>query len=397
MGWFEVVQGGWLATVQDPGRFGWGHVGLAEAGWSDAWAAGWANRLLGNPADAAVIEVTGGGLAIHMGTDGILSLTGADLGASVDGQPWTPGCARYLARGMRVTFSGGDRGWRAYVGVPGGVAVPAVWGSRATDLTAGIGGMHGRALKPGDRIRWTGTASNETVAPVPTWQPWHRLRCLPGAGLWELPEDVGLLLTHTTWRVSPTSNRTGVRLQGPPLPAGPGDGWSRGMSLGSIQIPPGGEPIILMQDRGTIGGYPVAAHVIQADLPRVAQLRPGDWLSFRWIDEAGARARLGVWRRLMDRPLRTAGRAPRWRTTALPAPWPGVLVWACHDGAMVHAGDAVGAVEVSGEREWIRAPHAGRVLHHARDGRVVAAGQWVGELTALEDGLEGDDDRGHQL
>jgi len=170
------------------------------------------------------------------------------------------------------------------------------------------------------------------------------------------------------------------------------------MSLGSIQIPPGGQPIILMQDRGTIGGYPVAAHVIRADIPRVAQLRPGDWLSLRWIDEVGAWSRLAAWRRLMERPLRTAGAAPpQWRTAVVAAPWAGPLTWACQDGDMVDAGDPVCAIDVFGIREDIRAPFSGRVIHHARAGSLVTAGQWVAELTVLVDEQEGGNDCGHQL
>jgi biotin-dependent carboxylase-like uncharacterized protein len=381
MGSLEIVRPGLLTTIQDPGRYGLGHLGIVEAGWVDPWAAPWANRLLGNPDKAAVLEITGGGFLARLETPTILALTGADLGATVDGEPFLPGTARRFPAGAMLAIPGSLSGWRAYVAVPGGIDVPVVLGSRATDLVAGIGGLEGRALLPGDRVRWTGGGGDPTGAPVPTWLPGHRVRCLPGPEFDRLSGDLAGLFTHAVWRVSAKLNRTGLRLEGPPLKgSGVVPMVSRGMSLGSIQIPSGGEPVLLLQDRGTLGGYPVLATVIQADWPRMAQWRPGDYVAFRWVDDITAEQARVAQRQMRELPCQSEAPPPPVTASPVPAPWPGVITWGVEDGAWVGQGETVGWLDVGSIRERLRAPGDGHCIWLVRSGTAVAAGAWAAEV-----------------
>lgn len=302
----DVLASGPLLTVQDLGRAFARRYGVPTGGAMDRFALVAANRLAGNPPGAAALEVTAGGAELAFAAPLLIAVTGADLGAYCNDRPLPLWIAVRVWRGERIRFVGRSGSWgaRAYLAVAGGIAVPSVLGSRATDLAGAFGGLEGRALRSGDRLA-TGPAllvdpgSGRYWPPAlrPPYSPVPTLRLVPGphsSGF--APETLGLLTMHT-WRVGPTSNRMGYRLEGPPLMAlSPFDLPSFGVVPGAVQVPPDGAPILLMADAQTTGGYPVIGTVIGPDLPLAAQLLPGDALrlAFITLDEALAARRAFV-------------------------------------------------------------------------------------------------------
>jgi antagonist of KipI len=286
---FTVIRPGLLTTVQDAGRWGHQSLGVPVAGALDARARRNANAAVGNDADAAVLEVTLAGLELRAELPLTIAVAGANLGANLDGARVPLEVPVACRAGAHLRFTERRAGARACVAVAGGVDVPAVLGSRATDLGAGFGGFMGRALRAGDRLaigtspvsRLPATrASREIPASPPPSVA--RLRVLPGPhGEWF---DTSALsaLEETTFTVSPQSNRVGYRLAGDRRLVRRIDDEmiSDATVVGGIQVPPDGQPILLMADRQVTGGYPMLATVITADLPQAAQLAPGDRVTF---------------------------------------------------------------------------------------------------------------------
>jgi biotin-dependent carboxylase-like uncharacterized protein len=284
----EILDPGALTSVQDAlGRPSWRHLGVPAGGAADAWSARLANRLVGNPDEAPVLEITLIGPTIRLEKETVVALVGR-FDATVDNVPLPPDSARPARPGSILRIATGTDA-RGYLAFAGGVAVEGVLGSAATDLRTGFGGFEGRALRTGDRLRlgaasqprpmrWTGQA---TSGPV---------RILPGPHA-RLIADA---LVGPIWRVSALADRTGARLDGPKLSPAVGlDVPSMGLPAGAIQVPPDGRPIVMLADRPVTGGYPVPAVVIGADVGRVARLRTGDELRFASVtpDEA-----LDAWR-----------------------------------------------------------------------------------------------------
>jgi len=301
MGRLRVLSPGLLTSVQDLGRPSTEHLGIMVGGAADDFACHWANRLLQNPADAAVLEVTLMGPTLEVEEEGSLSLTGADLGATVDGEAWPPGTVRHLKASSVVRFDRPRFGSRAYIGFRGGLEVPVVLGSRSTDLLAGFGGLEGRALRKGDLLSFSGGRARRLRSPTPTCLARQVLRILPGVRLERFEPSVLAAFVREDFTVSPNSDRVGLRLEGRHLGVPPqADAISEAMAIGSVEIPPDGGPLILMKSRGTIGGYATLAHVIQADLPTLAQLAPGDAVRFILVTPATALEALRHLRDLRD-------------------------------------------------------------------------------------------------
>ncbi len=280
----EILDGGFLTTVQDSGRIGHRRLGVTPAGPMDAPAHRAANALVGNAVGAATLECTMAGPTLRFLSPTTLAVTGADLGATLwrsDLGDWeVPRGRPVLARaGNVLTFSGRRTGCRAYLAFAGGIDVPLVLGSRSTDLLSGFGGHAGRSLRAGDVLGLGGT----TAAPI--------------AGAWahtgtDSPATVRVVLgpqddhfeteslerfLSSDYAVTSLSDRVGCRLEGAPLRhAGPPEIVTDGMVCGSIEVPPEGQPIVMMADAPTTGGYPKVATVVAADLPRLAQLVPGE-------------------------------------------------------------------------------------------------------------------------
>jgi biotin-dependent carboxylase-like uncharacterized protein len=281
----EVLEPGLLTSVQTPsGRIGWRHLGVPVGGAADAWSARLANRLVGNPDDAAALEITLIGPVLRLSAPASLALTGSRFAATLDGLPVPPFTAMRARAGSTLRVGEGD-GARAYLAFGGGMAVPELLGSAATDLRSGFGGHDGRALRAGDRLgvghagagvggRWTGhlPAGPIRITPGP-----HQDRVAPDA------------LTGAPWTVGAAADRSGVRLDGGPLATTDPEVATMGLPPGAIQVPPDGRPIVMLADRPVTGGYPVPACVIRADVGRVAQLRTGDRVEFMFVSPGDAR------------------------------------------------------------------------------------------------------------
>ena len=280
----EVLEPGILTSVQDAiGRRQWRHLGVPAGGAADAWSARLANRLVGNPDDAALLEITLIGPTLRVLEASAAALVGA-LNATVDGMPWATGAARELRAGSIVRVGDGQDA-RGYVAFGGGIVVEAVLGSSSTDLRAGFGGLDGRALRAGDRLQ-TGPSSSRELWRWTGTPPSGPIRIVPGPHADRLPPEQ---LINAPWQIALQSDRTGARLEGLPLAAAGGEVASFGLPAGAIQLPPDGMPIIALADRPVTGGYPVPAVVIGADVGRVARLRPGDELRFASVSLEEAR------------------------------------------------------------------------------------------------------------
>jgi antagonist of KipI len=304
----EVVEPGFLTTVQDAGRTEWTHVGVPIGGACDRGSLAVANLLAGNPPGAAALEMTLVGGAFRATASLRIGLAGADLGGHVreTGRPLVPGRSHLVAAGSTIAFPGvadADAGARAYLALPGGIDVPDLLGSRSTALAAGFGGLEGRALRTGDVIAAASDVPRASGPHNPAkaprgGQPWSEsiwpaddvdsdpdepIRIIGGP--WKGTDD----LVGRPWRVAAGSDRVGLRLEGPPIRVHDRvDLPSFGVIPGSIQVPPDGTPIVLLADAQTTGGYPVVALAIAADMPRLAQLRPGAEVRFAEVTIATA-------------------------------------------------------------------------------------------------------------
>jgi biotin-dependent carboxylase-like uncharacterized protein len=298
----EVIEPGALSTIQDGGRLGYLDQGVPRSGAVDAWSLAVANVMLGNQADAPALEMTLLGPVLAVRRTGIVALAGADLGAEVaeEGRELPPGGSYLLRAGTTLRFGSARSGVRAYLALPGGIAVDAVLGSASTCLAGAFGGLGGRALRSGDVLapsRAVGAGGAGRRWPAGGFDP---LDDAPVAVV-PVPDADGVhgralaQLLGTAWSVSPRSDRTGVRLDGPALPPDPRAGAliSRGVVPGAIQVPPDGRPIVLLADGPTVGGYPVPAVVSGADLARLAQRPTGAEVRFVAISLEEAQ---GAWR-----------------------------------------------------------------------------------------------------
>lgn len=289
----EVVEAGLLTSVQDAvGRPAARRFGVPAGGALDSFSARLANRLVGNPDAAALLEATLHGPTLRFDRSTLIAISGADLGATLDGRPLQPGTAR---RGTDLRFGEPHFGARAYLAVAGGVAVPVVLGSRSTDLRSGFGGFEGRALRTGDVLQHgaaMGTGGRLILTP-----PTGVIRVLPGPHGTDEALDQ---LCGNAWTVSVRADRMGYRLDGEPLAfSGPAEVPSMGLPLGAVQRPPDGRPIVMLADRPVTGGYPVIACVIRADVGHVAQLLPGEPARFVLTTVDVAREALRAQERLL--------------------------------------------------------------------------------------------------
>lgn len=294
--YLEIVEASVSTTVQDLGRPGLEALGVPAGGPADPEGFFWANRLAANPPQAAALEATLTGLAVRLTVGTWVATTGA-WHVSVDGQPRPPWAGFWLPAGALLRlrdFSGA----RAYLAVAGGIAVEPVLGSRSTNLLSGFGGGTGRALEAGDRLPFCAVPPPE--APGRVWR--HpdpprlpaviTLRLIWGPRHYRFADTAFARLLSSEYRVSPHSDRVGIRLEGPALPAVPDHGRqpSEAMPVGGLQVPPDGRPILLMPDRGTTGGYPLLACVASMDFARLGQLRPGHRVRFTAVPLALAQA-----------------------------------------------------------------------------------------------------------
>jgi antagonist of KipI len=291
----EVLRPGLLTTVQDRGRFGFQKFGVPVSGGVDETALRIANVLVGNPQGAAALEMTALGPQLRFLADAVVALTGAEVEGDLDGRPAPWYGAFQVRAGQVLDVRACSRGLRAYLAIAGGIDVPVLLGSRSTCLAAKFGGLQGRALMVGDVLAgWSPSSLGEAGRVVPdAWRPRHggpvALRVVMGPQDDAFTEAGRRTFLESTYRVSPHADRMGYRLDGPVIAhRGSADIISDWVPLGGVQVPGDGKPIILLADRQTTGGYPKIATVIKPDTGVVAQLRPGDGLTFRAVSVAEA-------------------------------------------------------------------------------------------------------------
>jgi antagonist of KipI len=293
-----VVRAGFLTSVQDLGRLGFRQFGVSFGGALDSHALRVANLLVGNDESAAGVEVTLGGLRLRFVDDRIVAWCGGEFDVRVGSTSLAAGHAVLLRANEELAVSQPKIGCRAWLAISGGINVPAVLGSRSTDLRANFGGFDGRALRDGDEIALEENSKRAQSLVdllreqrISSWSPPHDwssparhepiLRVMRGSD-WNRFNDVTIQrFTNHGFTVSQDSDRMGVRLEGIELKRNHDiDLISEAVVPGTIQVPPGGKPIVLLGDCQTIGGYPKIAHVISVDLPIAAQLRVGDRVRF---------------------------------------------------------------------------------------------------------------------
>lgn len=289
---FEVLQSGPLTTIQDLGRHGYRQYGVSSGGVMDTAACLRANALVGNEPDAAVLEMTFSGVALKVLKPCLVACCGATVPLCINGRAAAQNRSYWLHAGDELTMGAFESGLRSYLAVRGGFAGDRVMGSLSTDLKGGFGGLSGRKLSTGDLLfrddqcQGTLEAGREQRVKTPTNDvagiPAIRILRGPQAHLFT-QEDLDAL-TAQPYQVTPECDRMGMRLSGATLsPIGGGDILSDGILPGAVQVPGHGQPIVMLADCQTTGGYAKIAQVITADLSKLAQLRPGESFSFEWV------------------------------------------------------------------------------------------------------------------
>ncbi|MGJ7508300.1 biotin-dependent carboxyltransferase family protein [Variovorax sp. GT1P44] len=301
-----VLRPGMMASVQDAGRYGHRQLGICPGGALDTLALALANRLVGNADGAAGLELTMGACELRFEADTRIAFAGDDFDARLDGVPLWPCWSVPVRAGQTLKLGRANRsktkvGLRTWLAIAGGIDVPVILGSRSTDLKAGFGGHAGRALKAGDSLMLGPSMLSTTQLSrgpfglrMPEWRfhPSDRaivLRVMPGPEFEQFTVASRELLWREPWRITPRSNRMGSRLEGPELKRRRSvDMLSSAVIPGTIQVPPSGQPIILMGDAQTTGGYPRIGVVIRADLWKLAQAPLNGLLRLEQVDAAAA-------------------------------------------------------------------------------------------------------------
>ncbi|MFP6850683.1 MAG: biotin-dependent carboxyltransferase family protein [Pseudomonas sp.] len=272
--------------LQDAGRYGVRHLGVTQSGALDWVALRWANWLLGNAPGAAVLEITLGNLELQCEQDTTLALSGADLGARLNDEPLQPWRSFQVRSGQRLSFAQPRNGARAYLSAPGGFIAAQVLGSCASNLREGLGGLQGTggAINKGDQLTWSGSVSSLREVPaiqIPRYEPKPQLDLVMGAQIADFSGQSLFDAFNNDWTLDTRADRMGIRLLGPVLQCRRSTMVSEGIPLGAVQVPPDGQPIILLNDRQTIGGYPRLGALTPLAVARLAQCLPGETLRLR--------------------------------------------------------------------------------------------------------------------
>lgn len=298
----EVIESGFLTTVQDAGRLGWARFGVPPSGPMDPFAFRVANILVGNPADAAGLEITLAGPVLHAACECLITVCGAEFEVWVGGLAVPTWHTVYVRAGHEIRFGERRSGARAYLAVAGGIALPLLLNSRATYLLGNLGGVQGWALQVGDQLP-LGPAGNDLAIRAgkawprsarPPYSPNPMLRVVMGPQDDHFTSEGLEIFLESDYEVTRSSDRMGYRLRGPLIAhRDKVEIVSDGVVTGSVQVPGDGQPIVMMADHQTTGGYPKIATVIRADLPLLAQCLPGDRVRFRTVSVAEAQS---AWR-----------------------------------------------------------------------------------------------------
>lgn len=300
----KIIKSGLQTTVQDLGRYGFQKYGVIASGVMDPYAHRIANLLAGNEEHAAALEITLVGPAIEFHAEAFIALCGGDLSPKINGTE--VGMWRTIAvqKGDTLTFGAPRTGCRTYLAVSGGLAVPTVMNSKSTYIRAGIGGFQGRALQAGDEVELTPLSPERAEAlchvkneeidwliPPLRYSTNPIIRMMKGRQFHLFNSDSKKQIFTDSFSVSPHSDRMGYRLEGTGLfLEEPSELISEAVAFGSIQVPSDGNPIVLLADRQTTGGYPKIGQVISVDLPLISQLKPGEQLRFQEVSLKEAQA-----------------------------------------------------------------------------------------------------------
>ena len=304
MAGFKVIQPGIFSLLQDAGRYGWHGIGLTTGGPMDRQAFRWANRLCGNNesgnnesgnndsgnhTNSTAIEVTVGGLVLEAKSHSSIAVTGAEIPLTINRQPAALWQTHQVKPGDRIELGYATQGSRGYLAVAGGFQAEAIFDSQATVPREALGGLHreGQPLKTGDNLPCPAPDQQLPLLRVP-----EKLRPANGSALLRVilgyqqhafTEIQKQLFFSSEYKATDSSDRMGYRLSGAQISPSIGGILSEGICLGAIQVPADGQPIILLRDRQTIGGYPKLGSVLSLDLDRLAQLMPGDTMRFEPI------------------------------------------------------------------------------------------------------------------
>ncbi|MDB1126294.1 5-oxoprolinase subunit C family protein [Vibrio algarum] len=287
MGYLKVIKPGQLSLIQDFGRYGIAPLGVTQGGPLDEYAYCWANHLLGNRPNCSTIEITLGQAEFQFTQNCMLAICGGDLQAKLDDTPIRNWTSFYVRRGQVLKFGLPINGLRAYLAVEGGFDIETHLGSTSTVIREQLGGLNqdGTALIQNDKIKYTKSSTKLkskqlTFRFTPDYNLPLRLRLIESYQSNQFSKQAKRAFYNQTYKVSPNSDRMGYRLEGVPIIPPVTGVISEGIALGSVQIPPDGKPIILLNDRQTLGGYPKLGVLARIDHARIAQAKPGQEVKF---------------------------------------------------------------------------------------------------------------------
>ncbi|KLN63690.1 MULTISPECIES: biotin-dependent carboxyltransferase family protein [Vibrio] len=301
--YIEVIKPGQQTLIQDFGRFGLAHYGIAQGGPVDDYAYSWANHLLGNTINMPTLEITLGQAEFFVHHSCELAIAGGDLNAKLDGEIIGNWSTFRALKGQTLSFGLPKNGLRAYLAIKGGFAVSTQLGSAATVERDQLGGLNnGLSVQAGDTLPFNQhSIGSKQVQMTFRYKPNYNLplelRVIEGYQVNDFSRDAVASLYSQQFEISQLVNRMGYRLSGAIVPPPQKEYLSEGIALGSIQVTPSGEPIILLNDRQTIGGYPKIGCVARIDLPRLAQAKPGQKVRFVRGDLLGLQDVWGQWAR----------------------------------------------------------------------------------------------------
>jgi len=294
----EVIQPGMLSLIQDVGRFGVAQLGLSQGGPVDLHAYCWANHLLANAMHCPVLEITLGQASFTAREDTMVALTGADMLATLDGIAQKNWRSFAIKKGQTLKLSFAQTGLRAYLAIAGGFAAQKIFGSSATVVRNKLGGLakddgsiaKGNKIAAGQLLTAASVSQQRAVCLsvpkhfIPDYGDTIHIGVLPSYQFERFPQIERERFFESSFAVSPQCDRMGVRLTGAEIKCDTAGIISEGIALGAIQIPPDGQPIILLNDRQTLGGYPKIGCVSRLDLPKIAQVRAGSTIHFYTAD-----------------------------------------------------------------------------------------------------------------